>query len=106
MIHLMQKSGLTGHKYRLHLHSLLARALWLMTMVIIAAICSLRPIRQGGTVMLIISGTTIGFMLYFLKDITYAMGQSATLPIILAAWATFGLSTLMALAVLLHLEDG
>ena len=106
MIHLMQKSGLTGHKYSLHWHSLIARALWLVTMVLIAAACSLRPIRQGGTVLLIISGTIVGFMLYFLKDITYAMGQSATLPLILAAWAPFGLSTLMAVAVLLHLEDG
>lgn len=106
MIHLMQKSGLTGHKYLLHWHSLIARALWLVTMVIIAAIFSLRPIRQGGTVISVISGTTVGFMLYFLKDITYAMGQSATLPLILAAWAPFGLSTLMAVAILLHLEDG
>ncbi len=106
VIQLMENSGLAGTKYRLHWHALLARSLWLMSMIIIAATCSLRPIRQGGTVLLILIGTVVGFMLYFLKDITYAMAQSGTLPFILAAWAPFGLSSLLGIAILLHIEDG
>src|SRR5690606_28235883 len=49
---LLEKSGLSSLKYRLHWHSLLANWLGLMVMVLLAACCSLRPIRQGGTLSL------------------------------------------------------
>ncbi len=105
-ISLLEKSGLSSVQYKLHWHALLARVFWLAAMVILAATCSLRPLRQGGTVLLIISGTAIGFVLYFLKDITNAMGQSSTLPVLVAAWAPVFLSGFFGMAFLLHLEDG
>ncbi len=103
---LIEKSGLSGLKYRLQWHSLIARAFWLLAMVILAATCTLRPLRQGRGAFLIVVGLSMGFILYFLKDITYAMGLAATLPIILSAWTPVGISAMLGVAFLLHSEDG
>lgn len=103
---LMEKSGLSGLKYYLYWNSLIARAFWLVAMVIIAAVFSLRSPRQGGKTILIILGAATGFALYVLRDITYAMGQSSALPALLAAWAPAAVSAMLGSALLLHLEDG
>jgi lipopolysaccharide export system permease protein len=104
--HLMEKSGLSGLKYRLYWHALIARVFWLAAMIFIAAIFSLRSPRHGGKTFLIVSGAAVGFTLYILRDITYAMGQSSALPTLLAAWTPTAISAMLGVAVLLHLEDG
>lgn len=103
---LMERSGLSGHKYRLHWHSLLARWLWLGVMVMLAAACAIRPLRQGGAMLLIGIGAGSAFLLYFLRDITYALGHSQSLPVMLAAWTPIGISALIGLTYLLSHEDG
>ncbi|MBL0941431.1 MAG: LptF/LptG family permease [Alphaproteobacteria bacterium] len=103
---LMEKSGLSGLKYRLYWHSLIARAFWLVAMIFIATIFSLRSPRDGGKTFLIVSGAAVGFILYIIRDITYAMGQSSVLPTLLAAWAPTAISAMLGVAILLHLEDG
>lgn len=103
---LLEKSGLSSLKYRLHWHSLLARWLGLAVMVLLAACCSLRPIRQGGTIFLIIVGVGSAFILYFLRDMSYALGSSGTIPVLLAAWAPALVSSLIGITLLLHFEDG
>ena len=59
-------------------------------MVLVAATFSLRLHRGGGAVMLIVSGVVAGFLLYFLSDIVFALGLSAKIPVLLAAWAPTG----------------
>jgi lipopolysaccharide export system permease protein len=36
----------------------------------------------------------------------FALGLSATIPVILAAWTPAGVSSMLGAAMLLHLEDG
>ena len=105
-VNLFEKSGLSGAKYNLYWHSLIARAFWLLAMVMLAATFTMRPFRQGRTGFLIMVGLGMGFVLYFLRDVTYAMGLASTLPIMLAAWAPVGISAMMGIAFLLHWEDG
>lgn len=104
-IDLLDESGLSSVKYRLHLQSLIARALSLVAMVLLAAMFSLRPIRQGKQFLFILPATLIGFSLYFLRDITLAMGQSSTLPVSLAAWSPVAISAMIGIVTLLHLEE-
>jgi lipopolysaccharide export system permease protein len=104
-IDLLDESGLSSVKYRLYYQSLIARAIWLMTMVLLAATCTLRPIRQGKQFLFILPATLIGFSLYFLRDITYSMGQSSTIPIGLAAWSPVAITGMIGLVTLLHLEE-
>lgn len=105
-ISLLDSAGFSASRHRLYWHSLLAVPLLLSAMVLVAASFSLRPARRGGIAVLIGSGVIFGFLLFFLSDVVLALGLSATIPTVLAAWTPAGFSLLIGLAVLLHLEDG
>lgn len=103
---LMEDSGLSANQYFMQWHALIVRCLWLVVMVIIAATFTLRPMRSGGTVKIFVSGIAITFVLYFLRDVTYALGYAGTLPPILAAWAPTLILALGSVSNLLIKEDG
>lgn len=105
-IDLLERSGFSAQRHRLYFDSLLARPFLLCSMVLIAAIFSLRMRRRGGTTTMLVGGIASGFILYFLSDVAFALGSSATIPVVLAAWTPAGVSTLLGATILLHLEDG
>lgn len=104
-IDLLEDSGLSSVKYRLQWQTLMARVFWLVTMVLLAATCTLRPLRQGRQFLFILPAVLVGFSLYFLRDITFAMGQSSSLPIGFAAWSPVAISAMIGLVTLLNLEE-
>jgi lipopolysaccharide export system permease protein len=75
-------------------------------MVLIAATFSLRMTRRGKTGLMVAGGVLVGFVLYFISDLTYALGLSGAIPPILAAWTPTGVSLLLGVSLLFHLEDG
>jgi len=105
-IDLLQRAGFSAIRHRLYLQSLLAGPLLLSAMILIAATFSLRPARRGGVGTMIGLGVGAGFLLYFVSDLVFALGLSARIPVVLAAWAPALISSLLGLAMLLHLEDG
>ncbi len=105
-ITLLEQSGFSAQRHRLHFNILLARPFLFCAMVLVAATFSLRMQRRGGAAMLIVSGGVAGFLLYFLSDIVFALGLSAKIPVLLAAWAPAGVSMIFGTSMLLHLEDG
>ncbi|HLI12458.1 MAG TPA: LPS export ABC transporter permease LptG [Alphaproteobacteria bacterium] len=105
-IKLLQRAGFSALRHRLYWNSLLASPLLLCAMVLIAASFSLRHQRRGGTLLLIGLGVFTGFFIYFVSDVVFALGLTATIPVFLAAWSPAGASLLLGLATLFHLEDG
>jgi lipopolysaccharide export system permease protein len=105
-IDLLEASGFSAQKHKLYFDSLLAKPFMLCAMVLIAAIFSLRMQRRGGTTALMIGGICAGFLVYFMSDLVFALGASATIPVALAAWTPAVISMLLGTFVLLHLEDG
>ena len=105
-ITLLEQSGFSAQRHRLHFNILLARPFLFCAMVLVAATFSLRMQRRGGAAMLIVSGVAAGFLLYFLSDIVFALGMSAKIPVLLAAWTPAGVSMIFGTSMLLHLEDG
>jgi len=102
----LEAAGFSAVRHRLYWHSLLAAPLLMCAMVLIAATFTLRHTRRGGTVFIISGGVLTGFILYFFSDVVFALGLSDSIPVVLAAWTPSGVSTLLGLAMLLHLEDG
>ena len=102
----LEESGFSAIRHRLHWHSLLAAPLLMCAMVLIAATFTLRQSRRGGTVFIVSGGVLTGFVLYFFSDVVFALGLSDSIPVTLAAWTPSGVTTLLGLAMLLHLEDG
>lgn len=105
-ITLLEQSGFSAQRHRLHFNVLLARPILFCAMVLVAASFSLRMQRRGGAVALLMSGVAAGFLLYFLSDIVFALGLSARIPVLLAAWTPAGVSMIFGVSMLLHLEDG
>ncbi|MCG8546095.1 MAG: LPS export ABC transporter permease LptG [Alphaproteobacteria bacterium] len=105
-IETIEAAGFPGHRHRLHFQALIASPILLSSMILIAASFTLRINRRTGTTAAVLGGLMCSFALYFLTDIVHALGLSASIPILLAAWTPAGISMLVGLAMLFHLEDG
>ncbi len=105
-IALLKHSGFSTIRHRLHYQSLLALPLLAGTMALLAAGFSMRPARRGGTAQMIASGVAAGFLLFLVSKIAVEFGESGVLPTFLAAWAPAAVGLMLAVTLLLHLEDG
>jgi len=105
-IELMEAAGFSAVPHRLQFHRLMALPLLYAAMVLLAATFSLRPQRRGRVGLVILAGMLTGFLLYFLSNFVFAIGLSGTIPVVLAAWTPAGVSLMLGVAMLLHLEDG
>jgi lipopolysaccharide export system permease protein len=103
---LAEAAGLPTARYHIRFHDLCATPLKLLAMVLIAAAFSMRPVRMGGALELMVLSIGAGFLLYILSELSTALGESGLAPAALAAWAPALIATLAAVTALLHLEDG
>ena len=55
---------------------------------------------------MILLAVLAGFALYFLKDFAELLGGSGEIPLLVAAWTPPVAAILLAVSLLLHLEDG
>jgi lipopolysaccharide export system permease protein len=105
-IHTMETTGISAIRLRLQYLELLADPFLYGGLVLIAAAAALRQTRRGGTLFVIATGIIAAFSLFFLGNVVRALGESETIPIMLAAWTPAGLSLLGGIGALLYLEDG
>ena len=105
-ISLLERSGFSAIRHRLHFQALLALPLLADTSAMVPAGFSMRATRRGGVTQMIGSGVAAGFALFVVSKVAEEFGQSGALPAGLAAWAPAGAGLMMAVALLLHLEDG
>ncbi len=105
-IALLDRSGFSSIRHRLHFQALLALPLLAATMTLVSAGFSMRPARRGGVAKMIGSGVAAGFALFVVSKIAEEIGQSGALPVVLAAWAPAAAGLMLAVALLLHTEDG
>ena len=105
-IALLDRSGLSSLAHRMYWHSLLSKIGFMISLVFLAAAFTQRPVRQGYTTFLIISGLSTGLILHFFSDIIYALGQAGRLPILVAAWSPSIIVMLLSITLILHLEEG
>ncbi len=105
-IGLLEHSGFSAIRHRLHYQELLALPLLAGTMALVAAGFSMRVTRRGGVAQMIGSGVAAGFALFVVSKVAAEFGQSGALPAVLAAWAPAAAGLMLAVSLLLHLEDG
>ena len=105
-LELLQRSGFSAQRHRLHLHRLLAMPLLFAAMVLFAAAFALRPQRRGKVGLMILAGLATGFLIHASSNFVFALGLSAMIPAALAGWAPATISALLGITILFHLEDG
>ena len=103
---MLDRSGFSSIRHRLHFQALLALPLLAATMTLVSAGFSMRPARRGGVAKMIGSGVAAGFALFVVSKVAEEIGQSGALPVVLAAWAPAAAGLMFAIALLLHTEDG
>jgi lipopolysaccharide export system permease protein len=105
-IHLLRQSGFSATQHELAFQRLAAQPLLCATMALVAAGFSLRGSRRGTTLSMLVSGVVSGFALFMISEVANQFGTSGAVPVLLAAWAPALAGLFLALALLLHLEDG
>lgn len=105
-IAVLEEAGFSAVRHRIQFQSLLALPVLALAMALLAAGFSMRQTRRGGVAQMIGGGVAAGFALFVLDKVSNEMGEAGSLPVILAAWAPTLAGLLLALALLLHLEDG
>ena len=105
-IELLENAGFSATRHKLQLHRLLATPLLFAAIILLAVSFSLRPQRRGRVGLVIFGGALTGFLLYFVSNLVFALGLSGKIPVVLAAWTPAGITLMLGVAILLHLEDG
>ncbi len=101
-----EAAGFSALRHKIYWYSLLASPLLFAAMVFMAASFSLHLVRLGGQAQLLVAAILAGFGVYFLGDLTRALGQSGMLPPPLAAVAPAAAALLLGMTLLFHEEDG
>ncbi len=105
-IAVLEEAGFSAVRHRIQFQSLLALPVLTLAMALLAAGFSMRHNRRGGVAQMIAAGVAAGFALFVVDRVSNEFGEAGSLPVVLAAWAPAVSGLLLALALLLHLEDG
>lgn len=102
----LSAAGFSARRHQVWFQMELAQPLFWVGMVMIGAAFTMRHTRFGRTGVMVMSALLLGFGLYFLRNFAQILGENGQIPIYLAAWAPPVATIMLALGVLLHLEDG
>ncbi len=106
LIEASNRARVSATRYELRYDRLLSRPIVLLSMVLLAAIVSLRFSRSRDVGNMILAGVGAGFMRYVVSKIANDLGDGGVVPPTLAAWLPAIVTLLVGSTVLLHLEDG
>ena len=70
-------------------YSMLSLPFFLFTMTALAAILTLNTLRKSNNLKFTVIGLLISALIFYLKDLSVALGQTDRIPLILAVWALF-----------------
>lgn len=102
----LEAAGFSARSHRVWFQSELAKPLGFVAMVLIGSVFTLRHTRAGRTGLMVLLAVLSGFGVYFVANLARLMGDSGQLPIAVAVWSPPLAAVLLALGLLLHLEDG
>lgn len=102
----LERAGFSARAYRVWMQMELALPLLLAAMVMVAAGFTMRHARFGKTGQMVLYALLGGFFIFFLRNFAQVLGENGQIPIVVAAWSPPVAAALLALSLLLHLEDG
>jgi lipopolysaccharide export system permease protein len=105
-INIAERAGLPATQYRVQYQLLLSRPFLLVTMVLIAATCSLKGFRFGNVQINAIFGLAAGFGFFVFSEVSRNFAIAGLTSAAAAAWVPVIIAASLALTVLLYKEDG
>ncbi|OCX66134.1 LPS export ABC transporter permease LptG [Thioclava sp. SK-1] len=102
----LKDAGFSTRRHLVWFQMELALPLIFVSMVLLTAGFTMRHTRFGRTGMMVLLALASGLAVFFLRNVTQVLGDNGQLPVSLAAWTPPAVALLLALALLLHLEEG
>lgn len=102
----LEQAGFSAQRHKVWFQAELSRPLFLISMVLIGAAFTMRHTRFGGTGGAVISAVMLGFAMYFARSFAVILGENGQLGVALATWAVPVAGVLLALGLILQVEDG
>ncbi len=102
----LELAGFSARRYQVWFQMELARPLFLVALVLVGAGFTMRHSRLGRTGISVLAAIMLGFGLYYIRNFAQIMGENGQIPTILAAWVPPVAALLLALGLILHMEDG
>jgi lipopolysaccharide export system permease protein len=102
----LDRAGFAALEHRVWLQRELALPLMLVAMVLIGASFTLYHIRSGRQGVRVLMALLAGFGAFFLRDFAQVLGENGQIPVMLAGWSPPAVAGLLALGLMLQLEEG
>ncbi|MGH1352950.1 MAG: LPS export ABC transporter permease LptG [Methyloligellaceae bacterium] len=105
-IDIAEKAGLSATRFKVQYQLLLSRPLVLISMVLLAATCSLKGFRFGNIQQMVISGLAAGFVYFMAAEVSRNVGMAGLTAPAIAVWVPVFIACCLTITVLLYQEDG
>jgi lipopolysaccharide export system permease protein len=102
----LEAAGFTARRHLVYLHMELALPAFLAAMLLLAATFTMQPQRGRRMGTLVLAAVLTGFAAQVVRNFARVLGEAGQVPPALAAWAPPAAAILLALGLLLHLEEG
>lgn len=102
----LKQAGFSPRRHQVWFQTELASPLFLVAMVLIGAAFTMRHTRLGRTGLMALLAVLSGFGIYFIRNFASILGENGQIPVAVAAWTPPIAAILLALGIILHLEDG
>ncbi|WP_294609782.1 LPS export ABC transporter permease LptG [Roseovarius sp.] len=102
----LEQAGFSARRYAVWFQTELANPLFLVALVLITAAFTMGHSRGRNTGLSVLTAVLLGFGLHYIRNFALILGENGQIPVLLAAWAPPLASFLLAIGILLHLEDG
>lgn len=102
----LERAGFSALEHRMRLNMELALPVLLTGMMLLALALSIHHMRAGGAGIRALITILAGFSLFFLRNFAQVLGESGQIPVVLAAWGLPVATVLLAIGIMLNLEEG
>ena len=102
----LKAAGFSVLRYEVRLHSELSHPLFLIAMMLIGCAFTMKNFIGNKKSLAIIASIMLGFGLYYVRNFAQLLAESGQLNLIAATWIPSISSILIALGLILHMEDG
>ena len=102
----LKAAGFSVLRYEVRFHSELSHPLFLVSMMLIGCAFAMKNFIGNKKSLAIIGSIMLGFSLYYVRNFAQLLAESGQLNLIAATWIPSISSILIALGLILHMEDG
>ena len=102
----LKAAGFSVLRYEVRFHSELSHPLFLVAMMLVGCALTMKKFIGNKKSFAVIASIMLGFGLYYVRNLAQLLAEGGQLNIIAATWIPSISSILIALGLILHMEDG